>query len=398
MEAAVHETTDEHMSGVIYLDYHATTPCDPRVVAAMLSYFDKIFGNPASSLHVAGRAAATAVEKARQQVAELIGARPEEIVFTSGATESNNLAIFGVARAMVGGVRRKIVTTPIEHKSVLEPCAALTRQGFDLVMLPVDGTGTVDVGAAEQLIDGHTLLVSVQAANNEIGTIQPIIALAQLARRVGAVMHCDAAQAAGKIPLAVEEWGVDLLSISGHKLYGPKGVGALYVRGGRGRVALAPLLLGGGQEDGLRAGTANVPAIVGFGEACALCQVEMAQDARRVGALRDELERRLRRGIPDLRINGNLVNRLPGNSSLTFPGIEADALILNLPQLALSTGSACHSGALEPSYVLTAIGLSRELASSTVRVGLGRFTTEDEIHMASSLIINACERLASLAR
>lgn len=259
---------------VIYLDNHATTPCDPRVLQAMLPYFTEFFGNPSSSLHQPGRKAAQAVEHARGQVAELIGAKPGEIVFTSGASESNNLAIFGVAEAY-SGERQRIVTTPIEHKAVLEPFRQLTRGGFEAVFLPVDARGRVDLEAAQQVIDDRTLLVSVQVANNEIGTIQPVPEIAALAHRCGALVHCDAAQAVGKIPLDVGSWDVDLLSISAHKLYGPKGVGALYVAQHLKKTALQPQILGGGQESGLRSGTLNVPGIVGLGEACEIARVSM---------------------------------------------------------------------------------------------------------------------------
>lgn len=381
---------------MIYLDYHATTPLDPRVLEAMRPYLEAEFGNPSSALHLLGRRAAAAVEEAREQVAALIGARAHEVVFTSGATESNNLAILGVARASTE--RRKLVSTPIEHKSVLEPLRYLASQGFDVVYLPVDLHGRVDLEAAERLIDEETLLVSVQTANNEIGTLQEIAQIVAIAKVHGALVHTDAAQAVGKIPIDVEVWGVDLLSISAHKLYGPKGVGALYVRGGPRKGPLMPLAFGGGQEGGLRPGTLNVPGIVGLGEACALAYEEMAQEAERVRKLRDRLEEGLKERIPGLKVNGDLKNRLPGNSSLTFPGVEAEALILNLPELALSMGSACNSGALEPSYVLTAIGLSREDASSTVRIGLGRFTREDDVEIAVEKITEAYFHLIKLTK
>ncbi|HEU5367236.1 MAG TPA: cysteine desulfurase family protein [Ktedonobacterales bacterium] len=376
------------MDETIYLDYHATTPCDPRVVEAMLPYFTATFANPASSLHVPGRRAARAVESAREHVAEMIGASTNEIIFTSGATESNNLAIFGVAHGH-SNTRRRIVTTPIEHKAVLEPLRILERQGFELVYLPIDPTGQVILEAAEEIINDQTLLVSVQVASNEIGTIQPIAEIAAIAGRHGALFHCDAAQAVGKISIDVAQWGVDLLSISAHKLYGPKGVGALYIAGGTRAQPLAPLVYGGGQEWGVRPGTSNVPGIVGLGQACLLCQSEMHEESQRTSGLRDTLEAQLKTRIPGLRINGKRGQRLPGNSSLSFPDVEADALILNLPMLALSMGSACNTGAIEPSYVLTAIGLSREMASSTVRVGLGRFSTSAEIEEAAGLITEA---------
>lgn len=379
----------------VYLDNHATTPCDPRVVQAMLPYFTETFGNPSSILHPYGRRAAEAVEQARVQVASLVGAESREIVFTGGATESNNLAILGAARADQSG-RRRIVTTPIEHKAVLEPFHQLAQQGFELVWLPVDSRGRADAGAARRLINDDTLLVSVQAANNEIGTIQPVAEIAEVAHRHGAVVHCDATQAVGKIPFDVGGWGVDLASLSAHKLYGPKGVGALYVSRGFRKGSLRPLVLGGGQEAGVRPGTHNVPGIVGLGEACEIAGQQMGRERARVSGLRDALEERLRSAIPNLRINGDLDNRLPGNSSLSFLGVEADALILNLPDLALSMGSACNSGTVEPSYVLTAVGMSREAANSTVRIGWGRFNTPDEVGFAADLIVKAYKRLVSL--
>ncbi|MBV9468836.1 MAG: cysteine desulfurase, partial [Abitibacteriaceae bacterium] len=278
----------------IYLDNHATTPCDPHVVEAMLPYFTEHFGNPASATHTAGSHAAEAVEIARKEVATLIKAQTHEIVFTSGATESNNLAILGAAlqQENSGSSRRRIVTSPIEHKAVLGPCRWLAEKGWDVIVLPVDGTGTVDLDAADQAIDDSTLLVSIQAANHEIGTIQPIREIATLAHLKGALIHCDAAQAVGKIPLAVNEWNVDLLSLSGHKMYGPKGIGGLYARGGH-HLTLLPLFFGGGQENGLRPGTLNVPAIVGLGEACRLCGELQSTEAARLASLRDLLEEQL---------------------------------------------------------------------------------------------------------
>ncbi len=380
---------------VVYLDNHATTPCDPLVVEAMLPYFADVYGNPSSSLHEAGRIAADTVEFSRAYVAALIGARRGEVVFTAGATESNNLALFGLARESEGG-RRRIITTAIEHKAVLGPCEELRKQGFETVSLPVDEEGTVDLVAAEQAITEDTLLVSVQAANNEIGTIQPVAQVARLAHDKGALVHCDAAQAVGKIPVDVEAWDVDLLSVSAHKLYGPKGVGALYVRGGPYALPVSPISVGGGQEKGLRAGTLNVPGIVGFGEACRLCEQRLPEESVRISALRDRLEEAVLDAAPTARRNGALENRLPGNSSLTFPGIDADALVVNLPKLAISTGSACTSGAPEPSHVLLAIGLSREEAYATIRIGVGRFNTEEEINHAANSISKASERLARM--
>jgi cysteine desulfurase len=361
----------------------------------MLPYFGEAYGNPSSTIHELGRAAGQAVEAARDQVATLIGAKRSEIFFTSGATESNNLALFGLARTSSKG-RRRIVTTSVEHKAVLGPCGELAKQGFDVVVLPVNKKGTVELEAAEEAINNDTVLISIQAANNEIGTIQPVAELARLAHHKGALVHCDAAQAIGKIPVDVEAWDVDLLSTSAHKLYGPKGVGALYIRGGPYAHPLSPLLVGGGQEKGLRAGTLNVPGIVGFGEACSLCEQRLPEESARVGVLRDRLEKAVLEAAPAIKRNGNLDNRLPGNSSLTFPDIDAEALIVNAPELAISTGSACTSGAPEPSHVLLGLGIGRDEASSTIRVGVGRFNTEEEIDKAVRSMVVAFERLARI--
>ena len=380
------------MKSEIYLDYHATTPCDPKVIEAMLPFFGEVFGNPSSSIHPAGREAADAVKVARVKVAELIGAYPKEIIFTGGATESNNISLLGLAQEYDID-RRQIITTAIEHKSILNPCKKLEKLGFEIIILSVDREGTVDLNAAENNITDNTLLVSIQAASNEIGTIQPIAELVNITHKRGAIFHCDAAQAVGKIPVDVIDLDVDLLSISAHKLYGPKGVGALYIRNGPFALPIKPLLLGGGQEHNIRPGTLNVPGIVGFGEACKLCAELMPIEAKRIGKLRDKLEASVLAEIPKVRRNGALHQRLPNNSSLTFPGIDADALIVNTPDLAISTGSACTSGAPEPSQVLQAIGLSRQDAYSTIRIGLGRFTTEDEIRQSVSSITKAISRL-----
>jgi cysteine desulfurase len=380
----------------IYLDHHATTPCDPRVVEAMLPYFDVWFANPASQSHRAGRQSAQAVAEAREHVAALLGAMPGEIIFTGSATESNNLAILGIANGLKSD-RRTIVTTAIEHKSVLEPTAWLGTRGFDVRVLPVDQRGRVDVSELQSHLSDQTLLVSIQAANNEVGTIQDIAAIVDVAHEHGALVHCDAVQAVGRIPVDVNAWDVDLLSLSAHKLYGPKGIAALYVRGGKRALPLQPLMFGGGQEDGLRPGTLNVPGIVGFGEASRLSQLELLPEADRVGRLRDRFEAELIARLPSVRVNGALDARLPGNSSLTFPGIDAEALIANVPELELSVGSACNSGALEPSYVLTALGMSREEAYQTLRVGLGRFTQDEDLRIASKAICKAIERISLLS-
>ena len=367
---------------MIYLDNHATTPCDPLVLEAMLPYFTAQFGNP-SSAHAAGTRTAEAVQLAREQVAELVGAQPGEVVFTSGATEANNLALLGYARAArATSSRRRIVISAIEHKAISNPAKQLAREGFEVITLPVDHHGTVSLTAAAEAITTDTLLVSVHAANGEIGTIQPIAELVELAHAAGALLHTDAAQAVGKIPVDILAWGVDMLSISAHKLYGPQGVGALIVRHPR-RTQLEPLGYGGGQERNWRPGTLNVPGIVGFGAACNCCVRLMSEESIRLTTLRDEFEMVILKAVPNAYRNGNPHNRLPHNSSITFPGIEADALLARLPAVALSTGSACDAGTVEPSPTLLALGLSRNDARATVRIGLGRFTSAAEAFTAA---------------
>jgi cysteine desulfurase len=380
---------------MIYLDHHSSTPTDPRVVQAMMPYWTDNPANPSNPYHPLGRKAAEAVENAREQVATLIGARSSEIVFTTGATESNNMALLGTAMAHTGH-RRRIVTCAVEHRSVLQPCRWLAEQGFEVIILPVDRLGHVDLAVLERSVDHNTLLVSIQLANNEIGTIQRTEQISKIVHEQGALFHCDGAQAVGKVPVDVDQLSIDMLSLSAHKMHGPKGIGALYVRGGAKRGRVQPLMFGGGQEWGLRPGTLNVSAIVGFGEACKICREEMDEEARRVGRLRDRLEQLLLDRLPGVRRNGDLSCRLPNNSSLTLPYIEADALLLNLPDVALSTGSACTAGALEPSHVLQAIGLSREDAYRTVRVGLGRFNTEEEIEYAAGRIVEVVHHLGDL--
>lgn len=377
----------------IYLDYNATTPCDERVLEKMLPYYSQIYGNPSNGFHRQGRMAAKAVDEARQQVADLIGAQPEEIYFTSGATESNNLAILGLAQLGSKNKRGRIVSCKIEHKAVLQPCKKLENLGFDMFFLPVDSSGVAELGSAHSAINDQTFIVTIQAANNEIGTLQPVTEIAAIAHQHGALVHTDAAQLAGKLPIDVETLGIDLLSMSAHKLYGPKGVGALYIRGGARQIPVEPIILGGGQENGLRSGTTNVPAIVGFGEACRLASEMIEAEALRIKGLRDQFEQTLADKIPSLRINGKNAPRLPNTSSLTFPGIDADALLLNLPDVMMGTGSACTSGAIEPSHVLQAIGLSRQDAASTMRASLGRYSTDIEIDAAVSLIVDAWKML-----
>ena len=374
----------------VYLDNQATTRCDPRVVTAMLPFFTEQYGNPHSVEHAMGQAAEAAVETARAQVATLVGADVKEIVFTSGATESNNIAIKGAARfaARMGNERRRIVTVATEHKCVLEAVADLAEEGFDPIFLPVRPDGLLDPAALREALATPTLLVSVMAVNNEIGVVQDIAALAAIAKEAGALFHTDIAQATGKIPLDLDGWRVDLASISGHKLYGPKGVGALFVRR-RPRVRLSPLFSGGGQERGLRSGTLPAPLIVGLGEACRLAGEEMAEEASRIAALRAGLLDRLRRDIPGLAVNGSMAARIPGNLNLTFPAARAADLMAASPELCVSTGSACSSAEVEPSYVLRALGLTDDAAARTLRIGIGRFTSPADIDYAASALAAA---------
>lgn len=375
----------------VYLDYQATTPTDPRVVEAMLPYFTARFGNPHSKSHGYGREAEDAVEAGRRQVADLIGAEPREIVFTSGATEANNLAIKGAAR-FLSPRKSRIVTCVTEHKCVLESCRRMQAEGFELITIGVRSNGLIDPEALASAIDERTALVSIMAVNNEIGVIQPLQEIAALCHQRGALFHTDAAQAVGKIPLDVTVMGIDLMSISGHKIYGPKGIGALYVRR-RPRVRLEAQMDGGGQERGFRSGTLPTPLCVGLGAACRLAATEMDREAVRLGELRDRLLRALMTAIPDMVLNGDMESRIPGNLNLAFPGIEAEMLLVRLKDIALSTGSACTSAAVEPSYVLRAIGLDHALAGASLRIGLGRFTTAAEVDYAATRIIDEVCRL-----
>jgi cysteine desulfurase len=373
----------------IYLDYQATTPVDERVLAAMLPWFTEKFGNPHSRDHRHGWQAEEAVEEARRQVADLIGATAKEIVLTSGATESNNLAIKGAARA-AGEGRRHVVTCETEHKCVLESCRRLEREGFEVTYLPVGGDGLVDLDGLAASLSERTALVSIMAVNNEIGVIQPIAEIGRLCREHGAKFHTDAAQAAGKIPLDVKAMNIDLLSISGHKVYGPKGIGALYVRR-RPKVPIEPLMDGGGQERGLRSGTVPAPLAVGLGVACAVAAGEMAGEAERLTRLRDRFLARLRHAVPDVHLHGDLVRRIPGNLNFSFPDIEGQDLMMRLTGISVSTGSACSSAAVGPSHVLSALGLDARFLHNALRVGFGRFTTEEEVDRAADMIAAAVQ-------
>ena len=365
----------------LYLDYHATTPVDPRVLAEMLPYFTERFGNPHSKQHAWGWEARDAVEAARAQVAALLHAASSEIVFTSGASESNNLALKGTAEHMRARGTH-IVTIATEHKSVLDACRRLGTGGFDVTVLGVRPDGLVDLGALASAMTPHTVLVSVMAANNEIGTLQPLAEIGAIAHTHGALFHTDAAQAAGKVPIDVGAMHIDLLSLTAHKFYGPKGAGALFIRKAKPRLAIAPQIDGGGQEDGLRSGTLNVPGIVGLGRAAEICRLEMSEESVRLGCLRDRLLAELAGRLDSLRVNGTLQHRLPHNLHVSFEGVEGEALLMALGDIAVSTGSACSSGSQAPSHVLEAIGATGEHAGASIRFGLGRNTTAEDITLA----------------
>jgi len=370
----------------IYLDYHATTPADPRVVDAMLPYFKEKFGNAASRHHRFGWTAEAAVEKGRKQIAALVGAHADEIVFTSGATESINLAIKGVAEAYRSRGDH-IITVATEHKAVLDTCAKLERHGFNVTYLSVDRSGRLSLDELLSTLSPSTILVSVMAANNEIGTIAPLEEIGKLCRSRGILFHTDAAQAAGKVPVNMESMEIDLLSITAHKMYGPKGVGALVVKKRNPATLLVPQIDGGGHERGLRSGTLNVPGIVGFGVAADLCAKEMADESERLASLRDRLVKGIMSQLDDVSQNGNTGNRLPNNANMTIAGVKADRLIMDMKDIAISTGSACSSASPEPSHVLKAIGLRREDVLSSLRFGLGRFTTSAEIDVAIQKVV-----------
>jgi cysteine desulfurase len=369
----------------VYLDYQATTPTDPRALDAMLPYFTERFGNPHSQ-HRHGAVAEAAVEVARGQVADLIGAQANEIIFTSGATEANNLALLGALHFRKAQGRDHLVTVATEHKCVLESARALEGEGASVTILPVRPDGLIELDRLADAITERTALVSIMAVNNEIGVIQPLAEIGALAHAKGAWFHSDAAQAAGKIPLDVEAMGIDLMSLSGHKLYGPKGIGALHVRR-RPRVRLTPLFHGGGQERGLRSGTLPTPLCVGFGAAAAIAADEMAAEAARLAGLSRRLLAGLSQALPDMRLHGSAERRIPGNLNVGFAGVDADTLLAALPELSLSTGSACSSAAVEPSYVIAALGPDPAVARGALRIGLGRFTTEAEVDFAIERLV-----------
>jgi cysteine desulfurase len=392
------KTTTGH-NGVklpIYMDNHATTPVDPRVLEEMLPYFTDKFGNSASRNHVFGWVAEEAVEQARERIAKLVGATTKEIIFTSGATESDNLAIKGVAE-MYREKGNHIITAVTEHKAVLDSCKRLEKYGFRVTYMPVMKDGLVDLDDLKRAMDDKTILVTLMAANNEIGVLQPIAEIGKLCHERGVLFHTDATQAVGKVPIDVQKMNIDLMSISAHKMYGPKGVGALYVRRKNPRVQVSPIIDGGGHERGMRSGTLNVPGIVGLGKACAICHEEMPQESKRLSGLRDRLKDKLMGGLDEVYINGSMEHRLPNNLNISFAYVEGESLLMGINDIAVSSGSACTSATLEPSYVLKALGTGDDLAHSSIRFGIGRFNTEAEVDYVADRLIEVVQRLRELS-
>jgi len=380
----------------IYMDNHATTPVDPRVFEAMRPYLTNVFGNSASRNHSFGWEAEEATEKARKQVASLIGATSKEIVFTSGATESDNLALKGVTE-MYAEKGNHIITAATEHKAILDTCKRLEKHGTRVTYLPVQQNGLVDLDQLKAAITEKTVLISIMHANNEIGVLQPIREIGRIARERGVLLHTDGTQAVGKVPVNVLDDNIDLMSISAHKMYGPKGVGALYVRRRNPRVQLTAQMDGGGHERGMRSGTLNVPGIVGLGEACALAQAEMPAESKRLAFLRDKLKERLLNSLDEVYINGTLEHRLPNNLNISFAYVEGESLLMGINEIAVSSGSACTSATLEPSYVLKALGAGDDLAHSSIRFGLGRFNTEEEVDYVAGKVIEVVKKLRELS-
>ena len=380
----------------IYMDNHATTPLDPRVLEVMMPYMTGIFGNAASRNHSFGWEAEQAVEKAREQIAKLIGATAKEIIFTSGATESNNLAIKGIAE-MYRERGNHIITEVTEHKAVLDTCKKLEKQGFRVTYLPVKGDGLVDLEELERAMDDQTILVSIMYANNEIGVVQPVKEIGELCHKKGVIFHTDAVQAVGKIPVNVQTDNIDVLSLSGHKLYGPKGVGALYVRRRNPRVQISEQQNGGGHERGMRSGTLNVPGIVGLGAACELAGAEMEAEAARQRELRDYLRNKLEKALDYTQVNGNMDHHLPGNLNMSFVYVEGESLLMGINDIAVSSGSACTSATLEPSYVLKSLGLGDDVAHSSIRFGLGRFNNKAEVDYVADKLIDVVTKLRELS-
>ncbi|MSR55159.1 MAG: IscS subfamily cysteine desulfurase [Gemmataceae bacterium] len=380
----------------IYMDNNSTTRVDPRVVEAMLPYFTEHYGNAASRSHPYGWESEQAVETAREQIASLIGAGAKEIIFTSGATESDNLALKGVAQ-MYKKKGNHIITQATEHKAVLDACKRLEKEGFQVTYLPVDAFGQVNVEQIRAAITDKTILVSIMSANNEIGSLQPIKAIGKLCKEKGILFHTDGVQSVGKVPINVEEMGIDLLSLTAHKMYGPKGIGALYVRKKDPRVRLDPQIDGGGHERGMRSGTLAVPLIVGFGRAAEIAHQEMAEEAKRLYRLRERLRKAIMEKLPESYLNGHPDERLPGNANISFAYVEGEGLMMGIKDVAVSSGSACTSASLEPSYVLRALGVGDELAHSSIRFGLGRFTTEEEVDYVIDLVVREVNRLREMS-
>jgi cysteine desulfurase len=380
----------------IYMDNHSTTPVDPRVFEAMVPYFLEKFGNAASRNHSFGWEAEEGCEKARQQIARLIHADPKEIIFTSGATESDNLALKGVADLY----REKgdhIITCMTEHRAVLDTCKRLEKMGFKVTYLPVDKYGMVSPDDVRSAITDKTILISIMMANNEIGTIHPVAEIGKIAKEKGVLFHCDATQGVGKIPVDVQAMGIDLMSFTAHKIYGPKGVGALYIRKKAPRVRLTPIIDGGGHERGMRSGTLPVPLIVGFGKACEICQEVMAEESKHLAAMRDKLQDGILKSLDEVYLNGHPTQRLPHNLNLSFAYVEGESVLMGLKEIALSSGSACTSSTLEPSYVMKALGVGSDLAHSSIRFGLGRFNTEEEVDYVLSRTVETVKRLREMS-
>jgi cysteine desulfurase len=389
-------TAPEGIKLPIYMDNHATTPMDPRVLEAMLPYFMEKFGNAASRNHPFGWVAEEAVESAREQIAKLVGATTKEIIFTSGATESDNLAIKGVAE-MYREKGNHIITAVTEHKAVLDTCKRLEKYGYRVTYLPVQKDGLIDLEDLKRAIDDKTILVTIMAANNEIGVLQPWAEIGKICREKGVLFHTDATQAVGKVPVDVNKQTIDLMSISAHKMYGPKGVGALYVRRKNPRVQISAIIDGGGHERGMRSGTLNVPGIVGLGKACELCREEMQQETTRLSGLRDRLKDRILGRLDEVYINGSMEHRLPANLNISFAYVEGESLLMGINDVAVSSGSACTSATLEPSYVLKALGTGDDLAHSSIRFGIGRFNTEAEVDYVADRVCETVERLRELS-
>ncbi len=381
----------------IYLDNHSTTPMDPRVLEAMLPYFTEKFGNAASRNHAFGWQAEEGVENARKQIAKLIHADPKEIVFTSGATESDNLALKGVVE-MYHEKGDHIITSSTEHRAVLDTAKGLeAKRGLKVTYLPVDKFGMVNPEDVRNAITDKTILISIMFANNEIGTLNPVKEIGKIAKEKGILFHCDATQGVGKVPVNVQEMGIDLMSFTAHKIYGPKGIGALYVRKKNPRVRITAQMDGGGHERGMRSGTLAVPLIVGFGKACEICEREMAAEATRLTTMRDRLHKTITTALEDVYLNGHPTERLPNNLNLSFAYVEGESLLMGCKEIALSSGSACTSATLEPSYVLRALGVGTELAHSSIRFGLGRFTTDEEVDYAAKRIIETVNKLREMS-